>query len=106
MNVRLKTVWKPLLLGVFALWVAFVGLVGWEMTRPPEAFAQFMAKLPVPLYFVFPFETMWTQARSGHLNVGEMAPDFNLEKLDHTAKVSLTSLRMEKPVVLVFGSYT
>jgi len=38
--------------------------------------------------------------------VGSMAPDFILEPLDGKALVRLSSFRGERPVALVFGSYT
>jgi len=38
--------------------------------------------------------------------VGTMAPDFTLEPRDGTEAVSLSSFRGEKPVALIFGSYT
>jgi len=40
------------------------------------------------------------------VSVGDMAPDFALESPDHKSSFRLSSLRGEKPVVLVFGSYT
>ena len=67
-----------------------------------------MSKIPGELPFlVFPFETMWMRARSGTLQVGDAAPDFTLAKLDKSAQVQLSSFRQQdKPVVLIFGSYT
>ena len=62
--------------------------------------------MPVPAYFLFPFETMWTQARNGHLNVGDIAPDLSVKTLEANTSVPLSSLWAAKPVVLVFGSYT
>jgi peroxiredoxin len=47
---------------------------------------------------------MW--ARKGTLKVGDAAPDFTLATHDHTSQVTLSSFRGQKPVVLVFGSYT
>jgi hypothetical protein len=38
--------------------------------------------------------------------LGESAPDFELETPDTSAKISLSSFRGKKPVVLVFGSFT
>jgi hypothetical protein len=92
--------------------IALLWLLGFAlyqiMRRPPEHFARFMAKLPGPVPFlVFPFETLWTHARAGHLQVGDIAPDFSLMKLDKTAKVQLSALTAAaRPVVLIFGSYT
>jgi peroxiredoxin len=65
-----------------------------------------MSKLPVPFYFVLPFETLWFRARAGTVNVGDAAPDFTLSTLDSVGSVRLSSFRGSKPVVLVFGSYT
>ncbi len=78
------------------------------MRQPPETFARFMSKIPGPVAFlVLPFETLWTHARAGHLEVGDTAPDFSLMKLDKSASVQLSSLTAQgQPVVLIFGSYT
>jgi hypothetical protein len=65
-----------------------------------------MAKMPMPAYFVLPFETMWSRARAGTVNPGDAAPDFELSTVDKSASVRLSSFRGSKPVVLVFGSYT
>jgi hypothetical protein len=87
-------------------YVVFLASVGRAMRRPPEAFGHFMSKVPMPLFFVVPFETMWTQARRGALQVGDQAPDFNLPLHDKSGYVRLSSFRGQKAVVLVFGSYT
>jgi hypothetical protein len=90
------------------LWVmCCVALYG-VMRRSPEQFGKVMAKIPGPVPFlIFPFETLWMRARAGVLQVGSPAPDFSLTKLDKTAQVQLSSLTaQQKPVVLVFGSYT
>jgi hypothetical protein len=65
-----------------------------------------MARMPMPAYFLFPFETMWTNARKGQLKAGDIAPDFTVKTLDSRTPVRLASLWADKPVVLVFGSYT
>jgi hypothetical protein len=87
-------------------WVCFLGVVYARMTSPPEQFGAFMAKLPTPFYFVLPFETMWSRARAGAVKVGDAAPEFDLQSVDKSASVRLSSFRGVKPVVLVFGSYT
>ena len=74
-------------------------------TQSPEKFGHVMAHMPMPAYFLFPFETMWTQARYGHLNPGDQAQDF-VSTLDTKTPVQLASLWTSQPVVLVFGSYT
>ena len=91
-----------------ALWViCCVALYG-VMRQTPEQFGRVMAKIPGPVPFlIFPFETLWMHARAGTLQVGSPAPDFALLKLDKTAQVRLSTLTsQQKPVVLVFGSYT
>jgi hypothetical protein len=104
--------WKKRLfasLSVLAIvWLLACGVLYGIMRRPPEKFASFMARVPGPVAFlVFPFETLWTRARSGTLQVGDSAPDFSLAKLDKSAQVRLSALTAQgKPVVLVFGSYT
>ncbi len=91
---------------VAALWLGFVAYVDWAMHQPPEVFGHVMARMPMPAYFLLPFETMWTQARAGHVNVGDMAPDFTVKNLEANEPVQLASLWTDKPVVLIFGSYT
>lgn len=86
--------------GVFT--AAFFGL----MLSGPDRFAGVMRYVPWPAFVVFPFKPLWKVARAGTHNVGDMAPDFSLETLDHQTTVTLSSFRGEKPVVLVFGSYT
>jgi hypothetical protein len=81
--------------------------IWWAMRQPPETFGRVMAKMPGPVVFLlFPFETLWTQARAGTLQIGDTAPDFSLRKLDKTEPVQLSALNKQQPVVLVFGSYT
>jgi hypothetical protein len=96
-------------LGVLALlWVLACGALFAIMRQSPETFARVMAKVPGPLAFlVLPFETLWTRARAGRLQVGDLAPDFSLMKLDKSAQIQLSALTAQRqPVVLVFGSYT
>ena len=40
------------------------------------------------------------------LKAGDTAPDFTIKKLADHVPVSLASLWAQRPVVLVFGSYT
>jgi hypothetical protein len=95
------------LIVLLAVYVAFGGYIWWAMRQPPETFGQVMAKMPGPVVFLaFPFETLWTRARAGNLELGDSAPDFSLMKLDKTERVQLSSLNQQQPVVLVFGSYT
>lgn len=91
---------------LFILWLGFVGFINWAMRQPPEVFGRVMMHMPMPAYFLFPFETMWTRARFGHVNPGDAAPDFTVEALHSKDPIQLGSLWKSKPVVLVFGSYT
>ncbi len=91
-----------------ALWVTCcVGLYH-VMRRSPESFGRVMARIPGPVPFlILPFETLWMRARAGTLQVGSPAPDFSLTRLDKTATLQLSTLSAQnRPVVLVFGSYT
>jgi hypothetical protein len=76
------------------------------MKQPPLKFATVMSKLPMVSMMVLPFESLWTIARSGDLQVGELAPDFRLPAYDKASWVQLSSFRGDRPVVLIFGSYT
>lgn len=105
-DLHLRSVGRIVLVCALVAWMVFIGVVAWAMHQPPETFGRFMSKLPMPAYFVIPFETMWSRARAGELKVGDVAPDFNLEAQDKSGAVRLSSLRGQKPVVLVFGSYT
>jgi hypothetical protein len=88
------------------LYAVFASYIWWAMHQTPETFGRVMQRMPVVAYFLVPFETMWTRARAGHLQAGDVAPDFTLGKLDKTATVQLSSLTAAQPVVLLFGSYT
>jgi hypothetical protein len=87
------------------LWGSFLVFISWAMRQPPEKFGRLIMHVPMPAFFLFPFETMWSNARAGTVQPGDMAPDFRLPTQDHQCEVELSSLR-GKPVVLVFGSYT
>ncbi|HXY16167.1 MAG TPA: hypothetical protein VEI26_16870 [Terriglobales bacterium] len=102
-----KRILLRILIVLLVLWLGFVGLVWWSMRQPPERFGRVMSRMPGPAVFLLaPFETLWMQARAGTLKIGDPAPDFTLVKLDKSDKIQLSSLTSQKPVVLVFGSYT
>lgn len=44
--------------------------------------------------------------RDSNLQIGDLAPDFQLFDLDGKNAVKLSSFKGKQPVVLVFGSYT
>jgi hypothetical protein len=91
---------------VAALYVLACGVLLAAMYQPPDKFSALMAKMPRPFMYALPFPPLWSIARGGQLHVGDAAPDFSLETVDHKSSVALSSFRGEKPVVLVFGSYT
>jgi hypothetical protein len=78
----------------------------WAMRQTPDTFGRIVARTPMPLMMALPFETLWTRARAGGVNVGDAAPDFRLPTLDRKSTVRLSTFRGDRPVVLVFGSYT
>lgn len=90
---------------LLVLWGSFLVLINWAMRQPPETFGRVMKHVPMPAFFVLPFETLWNQARVGTVTTGGEAPNFRLPTVDHKSEVELSALR-GKPVVLVFGSYT
>ena len=90
-----------------AIYLILFGMVAFTMTRPPEQFGQIMKHLPMPVVWgLVPGPKIWMWARQGKLNEGDLAPDFTLGNQDGKERVSLSSFRGQKPVVLVFGSYT
>jgi hypothetical protein len=103
-----KSVWLGVFAGLALLWVLACTSLFAVMRQSPDKFARVMARVPGPVAFlVLPFETLWTRARAGRLQVGDPAPDFSLMKLDKSAQVQLSALTAQhQPVVLVFGSYT
>ncbi len=92
---------------LMAVYLGFASFIWWAMRQPPETFGGVMARMPAPVVFLlFPFETLWTHARSGSLQTGDPAPDFSLARLDKSERIQLSALSSRQPVVLVFGSYT
>jgi len=89
-----------------AFYVAASAGLYWVMCQPPEVFGSVMRHVPMPTLMVLPFKPLWLHARAGHLKVGDPAPDFALANYDKKSSAQLSSFRGQKPVVLVFGSYT
>ena len=88
------------------LYVAVVACLAIAMRQPPDTFGRIMAKLPPVAFMALPFEPLWMNARAGTLDPGQQATDFALKPLDGGSLVRLSSFRGQRPVVLVFGSYT
>ena len=89
-----------------AVYLVILSVVVWAMHEPPERFSRVMSKFPFPIIMIMPFEHFWTNVRAGQLQAGDAAPDFDLGTVDKKGRVRLSSFRGQKPVVLVFGSYT
>ncbi len=106
---KTNTRWKVLAkvaLALVGLYAVLTMLLFGVMLQSPDRFAATMKHVPWPAFVALPFKPLWQVARAGNVNVGDMAPDFSLESPDHKSSFRLSSLRGEKPVVLVFGSYT
>jgi hypothetical protein len=101
-----KKITAAILTGVFALWLSFVAFMWHIMHKPPEDFARVMSHMPWEVFLVVPFETLWTRARAGNLNLGDSAPDFSLVKLDKAGTVHFSEINKMQHVVMIFGSYT
>jgi hypothetical protein len=91
---------------VAAVYATLCGALFTAMLQPPARFAGVMNHAPWPAIVILPFRPLWNVARSGPTIVGEAAPDFDLETTDLKDHFRLSSLRGQKPVALVFGSYT
>ena len=74
--------------------------------RSPALFNRVIRYVPNPVLKIFPFKPLWFGARLGRLRMGDHAPEFTLPSADGKSTVSLASFHGQKPVVLVFGSYT
>ncbi len=93
-------------LTLVVVYLAASAALYWAMRQPPQVFGGVMRHVPTVAMFILPFRPLWLHARAGHLKVGDIAPDFSLHTVDKKSAVQLSSLRGEKPAVLVFGSYT
>ena len=102
---RLK--WLGIILcGLASLYAAAAAGLYVAMRQPPERFGAIMAHVPMVSMIVLPFEPLWMSARAGQLAVGSAAPDFSLPTVDGGRTVNLAQEWHERPVVLIFGSYT
>jgi hypothetical protein len=103
---RFRSIAIKVVLVLAALYVAASAGLYWVMRQPPEVFGGVMRHVPMVTLMVLPFRPLWLHARAGHLKVGDAAPDFDLARYDKEASIQLSSFRGQRPVVLVFGSYT
>jgi len=102
----MKSLIAKILVTLAVLYALAVASLAWAMHQPPDLFGRVMSHVPGPAMLVLPFETIWMRARAGTLHKGDQAPDFALRAYDKSSTVQLSSFRGNKPVVLVFGSYT
>ena len=89
--------------------VAYAGLLAYFyalMLRPPTEFARAWDAAPAFAKRIAPMPPLWKRARAGTLEIGDPAPDFTLATPDKAARMTLSDYRGDRPVVLVFGSYT
>lgn len=94
-------------LAAVVLYIALAAAVTAAMLQPPARFGQIMRYVPAPLVWgLLPGPRIWLWARQGTLAEGESAPDFTLPTSDRKGSVTLSSHRGQRPVVLIFGSYT
>ena len=84
----------------------FLGGVFALMHMRNEVAGKGLSLVGAPAFMVLPMESMWCRARRGRLEVGHVAPDFDLPTRDGASRVRLSALRGTRPVVLAFGSYT
>ncbi len=92
---------------VAALYIVLSAALAAAMLQPPPRFGQIMRHAPLAIVWgVLPAKPIWMWARRGSIAVGDRAPDFTLPTQDGRTEVTLSSWRGQRPVVLVFGSYT
>jgi hypothetical protein len=96
---------RKVVIAVVLLYVLILGGL-WGVMHRPILFGQVMKHVPDPAFMAIPFKPLWLFARAGKLKVGDPAPDFDLPTSDKKSFVRLSTLRGQKPVVLVFGSYS
>ena len=88
------------------LWTVATAALYAAMRQTPDRFGAIMAHVPMFAMMVLPFRPLWMSARGGRLAVGDPAPDFALPMLHGDRVVKLSEEIRQKPVVLIFGSYT
>ena len=81
--------WKKVLVGVVVLLLGAGALMAWKI-GPKNIIGMIR----------------YDQRQEGRLHVGDRAPDVALLALDGQASVKLSAAIGEKPLVLVFGSFT
>lgn len=103
---RVKRTAAAILAALLVIYAGSFAFFAFAMRQSPEYFSSVMKHVGPAPFLLFPFESMWKQARKGALRPGDMAPDFALPRLGGSETVRLSSYRGSRPVVLIFGSYT
>jgi hypothetical protein len=88
------------------LWALASAALYAAMRQTPARFGAIMSHVPTVAMIALPFKPLWLSARAGDLVVGDRAPDFALPVLHSDRVVKLSEEIRQKPVVLIFGSYT
>ena len=102
---------KRIAVAFVAVYLCLAAVIWVVVSLPPARFAKIMSQVPTaenpgPVFILLPIGPLMMLARSGHLKAGDMAPDFRLHVAHSQETVQLASFRGQKPVALVFGSYT
>jgi hypothetical protein len=99
---------KLLKIGIAVLLAYGLVVVGFyvAMRQKPGTFSKVMSHTPDAAFIVLPFKSMWLNARKGSLRPVTLRRISGSRNIAKTSKVRLSSFRGQKPVVLVFGSYT
>ncbi|HLY16065.1 MAG TPA: hypothetical protein VKR61_02520 [Bryobacteraceae bacterium] len=103
---RLWRVARILLGSCLVLYAVLTAALYWTMRQPLDRFGAIMRHVPGVAMAVLPFEPIWMRVRAGVLQPGDTAPDFELSTVDHSRRVRISEEFRNKPVVLIFGSYT
>ena len=67
---RLPRVLATLALSILLLYGFALAGFYYAMCQPPATFGNVMKRTGPAPFLLFPFESMWMRARSGHVNVG------------------------------------
>jgi len=100
---RFVAIFLAALVALYALVVAGFYIA---MRQTPERFGAIISSIPMRTLMYIPFQSMWMSARAGSLAEGDPAPEFVLPALASGPSVTLSEQYRERPVVLIFGSYT